>query len=214
MSHAGDDDLEERLRARLDPLEFSEDWSSRPPRGDFDLNPQFRPAAPRALNRAAVLAGIVRRPEGYTLLLTQRTNDMPTHAGQVAFPGGRLQEGDAGPVAAALREAEEEIGLAPRFVHPIGAFDAYETVTGFCIAPIVALVEPGFTLRADPREVADIFEAPLSFLFDPRNHERHEREWGGGTRAYYVMPFQNRFIWGATAGMIRALYRRLYEAAP
>lgn len=210
MAYIDDADLDARLRTRLDPLEFGLGWGDPPPFGDYDLNPHFRPADRPILKRAAVLAPIVRRPEGYTMLLTQRTADMPTHAGQIAFPGGRIQAEDDGPVGAALRETFEEVGVEPRFVTPLGALSPYETVTGYAVAPIVAYVDPGFTLRPDPREVADIFETPLSFLMNPANHERHERDWQGQKRAYYVMPFENRFIWGATAGMIKRLYERLY----
>jgi 8-oxo-dGTP pyrophosphatase MutT (NUDIX family) len=204
--YRGEDDLAHRLAARLDALDGPPQPAAR---SDFDLNPQFHPGA-RTLKPAAVLAPIVRRPQGWTMLLTQRTADMPTHAGQIAFPGGRIQPEDAGPVAAALRETEEEVGIAASFITPIGAIPPYETVTGFSVTPIIGFVEPGFELKPDPREVADVFEAPLSFLLDPANHERHSREWQGGTRAYYVMPWQNRFIWGATAGMIKLLYDRLY----
>lgn len=207
---ASEDDLLARLRARLDPLNAP----AQPPlRSDFDLNPHARPIEPRQLRPAAVLAPLVRRPHGWTLLLTKRTEDMPTHAGQIAFPGGRLQAEDASAVDAALRETEEEIGVARRFLEPLGQVEAYETVTGFHVTPIVALVHPGFELRPDPREVAEVFETPLEFLMDPANHQRHEREWNGMQRAYYVMPYRDRFIWGATAGMIKALYDRLYGPA-
>jgi 8-oxo-dGTP pyrophosphatase MutT (NUDIX family) len=109
-----------------------------------------------------------------------------------------------------LRETFEEVGVEPRFVEPLGAIAPYETVTGYAVAPIIGYVDPGFTLRPDPREVADVFEAPLAFLMDPANHERRETEFQGQRRAYFVMPFENRFIWGATAGMIKRLYERLY----
>ncbi len=201
-------DLELLLRRRLWPL-GADALNARPPRSDYDLAGSARPAD-RPLKPAAVLAPLIRRPDGWTMLLTQRAAEMPTHAGQVAFPGGRVQAEDADPVATALRETEEEVGLTRNFVTPVGALDAYETVTGYHVTPIVAVVEPGFTLRLDPREVADVFEAPLAFLMDPANHERHERDWQGQRRAFYVMPWQNRFIWGATAGMIKALYDRLY----
>jgi len=201
------DDLEERLAERLDPLgALAQDAL----RGDFDLNPDQRPTELRTLTPAAVLAPIVRRPEGWTLLLTQRTETMPTHAGQVAFPGGRVQPEDTGPVDTALRETEEETGVTRRLFRPIGGIDAWETGTGYRITPIVAYIEPGFTLRPDPREVAAVFETPLEFLFNPANHERREGEWRGQKRTYYAMPHNGRFIWGATAGMIRALYERLY----
>jgi len=210
MAYIDDADLDARLRSRLDPLDFAAGWADPPPFSDFDLVPEARPATRGPLKPAAVLAPIVRRPEGFTLLLTQRTADMPTHAGQIAFPGGRIQADDDGPVAAALRETHEEVGVEPRFITPLGAIPAYETVTGYRVAPIVGYVDPGFTLRPDPREVADVFEAPLAFLMNPANHERRETEWQGGRRAFFVMPFENRFIWGATAGMIKRLYERLY----
>lgn len=209
MSYAGDEDLLARLRSRLAPLETAAALARTPARSDFDLNPQFRPQDDIPLRAAAVLAPIVMRPAGLTVLLTQRTADLPTHAGQVAFPGGRLHPGEDA-LTAALRETEEETGIAPRFIEPIGAFDAYQTVTGFAVSPIVGLVDPAFTLNPDPREVALVFEAPASFLFDPRNHERHTRQWQGQDRHFYVMPYQDHYIWGATAGMLRSLYFRLY----
>jgi len=145
------------------------------------------------------------------MLFTQRAEETPAHPGQISFPGGRVQESDADAVETALRETWEEIGLERRFIEALGAWDQYETGTGFRITPIVGLVEPGFELKLDPREVASVFEAPLSFLFDPANHERREGNWRGYKRTYYAMPYGDRFIWGATAGMIRALYERLYD---
>jgi 8-oxo-dGTP pyrophosphatase MutT (NUDIX family) len=200
-------DFVERVTSRLAPLD-----GRAPMRGcsDFDLDPGARPLEARALRPAAVLVPIVRRASGWTVLLTQRTADMPTHAGQIAFPGGRLQPEDAGPVAAALREAQEETGLERSFVQPVGLSDPYETVSAFHVTPVVAFVEPGFVLKPDPREVAEVFETPLAFLMDPANHQTRHREWRGGRRSYYAMPYENRFIWGATAGMIKALYDRLY----
>jgi 8-oxo-dGTP pyrophosphatase MutT (NUDIX family) len=200
-------DVEERLRARLDPLDRIA--LPAPARGDRDLNPDWVDL-PAPLKPAAVLAPIVRRPDGWTMLFTQRTNETPSHPGQISFPGGRVQESDADAVETALRETEEEIGLARHFIEPLGAWDRYNTGTGFSVTPIVGFVEPGFELKLDPREVADVFETPLAFLMDPANHERREAEWKGVMRAYYAMPYGERFIWGATAGMIRALYERLY----
>lgn len=147
------------------------------------------------------------------MLFTQRAQETPAHPGQISLPGGRVQDSDTDAVHTALRETEEEIGLARQFIEPLGAWDQYKTGTGFVITPIVGLVEPGFELRLDPREVADVFEAPLSFLLDPANHERREAVWRGKARAYYAMPYGDRFIWGATAGMIRALYERLFRDA-
>jgi 8-oxo-dGTP pyrophosphatase MutT (NUDIX family) len=199
--------LESLLRARLDPLDRLSPHA--PTRGDHDLNPDWVDL-PAPLKPAAVLAPIVRRPEGWTVLFTQRTNETPAHPGQVSFPGGRVEARDADAVATALRETEEEIGLARRFIEPIGAWDRYNTGTGFTVTPIVGFIEPGFELTLNPREVADVFETPLSFLMDPANHERREAVWNGKPRAYYAMPYEGRFIWGATAGMIRALWERLY----
>lgn len=200
------DDVEHRLRSRLDPLD-------RAPRGPFrsdrDLNPDWHDL-PAGQTPAAVLAPIVRRPGGWTVLLTQRTNDTPAHAGQIAFPGGRTHDNDADALETALRETEEEIGLRRRFIEPIGSWDRYATGSGFDVTPIAAFVDPGFELQLDPREVAEVFETPLSFLLDPANHERREALWQGRMRAYYAMPYGERLIWGVTAGMIRALYERLY----
>jgi 8-oxo-dGTP pyrophosphatase MutT (NUDIX family) len=198
--------IEQLLRAKLDPL----DQPGRGPmRGDFEIDPTWRPADEAHLKPAAVLAPIVKRPGGWTLLFTQRANDLPTHAGQVSFPGGRMEAGET-PVQTALRETEEEIGLARSCIEPIGGWSAYETGTGFRIIPIAGLVEPEFMLTLDPREVAETFEVPFAWLMDKANHEQREGNWRGRRSAYWVMPYENRFIWGATAGMIRALYERLY----
>lgn len=203
-------DIEQRLRSRLDrPDRITNDASAR---SDADLNPDWTDL-PTSFRPAAVLAPIVRRPEGWTMLFTQRAQETPAHPGQISLPGGRVQDSDTDAVHTALRETEEEIGLARQFIEPLGAWDQYKTGTGFVITPIVGLVEPGFELRLDPREVADVFEAPLSFLLDPANHERREAVWRGKARAYYAMPYGERFIWGATAGMIRALYERLFRDA-
>ncbi len=200
------DDFQSRLAARLTPLDR---LGEAPVRSERDLEPHGADASP--LTPAAVLAPIVRRPGGWTMLLTQRAAAMPTHAGQVAFPGGRIQAEDDGPLAAALRETHEEIGLTREWITPLGGGDLYETGSGFRITPIIAFVEPGFALNPDPREVDAVFETPLAFLMNPANHERRETFWRGAMRSYYAMPYDNRFIWGATAAMIRALYERLYE---
>lgn len=195
-------DLTERLRTRLGEAQSL--------RSDYDLSPHLRPPSPQPLKPAAVLVPIVQRKKGLTLLLTRRADHLPAHGGQVGFPGGRIEDADATPIAAALREAEEEIGLKPDYVEVIGMLDAYETGTGFRVAPVVAFVREGFSLAVDAREVAEVFEVPLAFLMEPRNHKRHRTMWRGKERAFYAMPYDRHYIWGATAGMIINLYQRLY----
>lgn len=177
---------------------------------DDDLNPAARMIAPGEAPRpAAVLVPLVVRQPELTVLLTRRTAHMAKHAGQVAFPGGRLDAGETA-VAAALREAEEETGLERSFVEPLGYLDAYHTVTNYFVTPVVALVREGFALSPHAGEVDEVFEVPLRFLMTPANHEQHSRDWNGKTRYYYAMPYDRHYIWGATAGMLRALYLRLY----
>ena len=149
---------------------------------------------------------LIRRKPAITVLLTQRTEDMPSHAGQIAFPGGRVQDGDADAVATALRETEEEVGLARKFVEVIGTVDPYRTGTGYEIIPVVGIVSPGFTTRADPREVADVFEVPLEHFLNEVNHQIASRQYQGRERRYYAMPYGDRYIWGATAGMLKNLH--------
>jgi 8-oxo-dGTP pyrophosphatase MutT (NUDIX family) len=182
-----------------------------PTRGDDDMN-DTAPMIPEGIapKPAAVLVPIVLRGTEPTVLLTQRTAHLSSHAGQVAFPGGRIDAGDADAVDAALREAEEETGLARNFVEPLGFLDTYMTVTAYHVVPVVALVRPGFVITPQANEVSAVFEVPLRFLMTPENHEKHSREWQGKLRYYYAMPYENRYIWGATAGMIRNLYDRLY----
>jgi 8-oxo-dGTP pyrophosphatase MutT (NUDIX family) len=177
---------------------------------DWDLNPELKGelAAMAAARPAAVLVPIVRREE-LTVLLTQRSHDMPSHPGQISFPGGKLEQGDATAIDCALREAKEEIGLPPGNVEPLGFLDSYRTGTGFQISPVVGLVDPNFDAVLDPREVLEIFEVPLAFLMDPVNHQRASREWRGAQRFFYAMPYQGRYIWGATAGILKNLYERL-----
>lgn len=177
----------------------------KPPLGsDFSLNGVV--PAPTSFRPAAVLVPLVRRTAGMTVLLTQRTEDMPSHAGQIAFPGGRTQSEDADARATALRETEEEVGLSRTFIDVIGPVDSYRTGTGYEITPVVGIVTPGFTIHADPREVADVFEVPLSHFLDERNHRIDSRVWQGRERRYYAMPYGDRYIWGATAGMLKNLH--------
>jgi 8-oxo-dGTP pyrophosphatase MutT (NUDIX family) len=158
---------------------------------------------------AAVLIPVIDRPEP-TVLLTQRSAHLNDHAGQIAFPGGKIDAIDASPRDAALREAEEEVGLSRDFVEPVGYLDLYGTAFGFRILPTVARVRPGFELVINHCEVDDAFEVPLSFLMNPANHQVHSKEFRGMERLYYAMPFAERYIWGATAGILRVLYERIY----
>ena len=180
-------------------------------RSDDDLNPDAR-AIPydRVPQRAAVLVPLVQRADGLSLLLTQRTKTLSSHPGQVAFPGGKVDEGETDPVATALREAREETGLAEEFVEPVGFLDGYLTRTAYRVVPVVAMLREGFQLKPAKGEVAHIFEVPLSFLMTPENHALHQREWNGRTRQFYAMPYEGHYIWGATAGMIRNLFDRMY----
>jgi len=162
---------------------------------------------------AAVLVPIVVRESGATLLLTQRTAHLRDHAGQVSFPGGRREEGDASPEATALREAEEEVGLAASQVEILGRLPEYRTGTGFAITPVVGLVTPPLNLKLDDFEVAEVFEPPLDFLLDSANHQRHTIEVRGAMHEYWAMPWQGYYIWGATAGMLVTLHRFLFPAA-
>jgi 8-oxo-dGTP pyrophosphatase MutT (NUDIX family) len=166
--------------------------------------------ADKPFRPAAVLVAVVAR-ETPTFLLTQRAASLSTHSGQVAFPGGRIDPGDKDPADAAMREAMEEIGLAREYIMPLGYLDPYLSGTGFRIVPTVALVRPDFTLTINPAEVTEAFEVPFDFLMSPDNHQRHSREWKGILRNYYAMPYGERYIWGATAGMIRRLYERIYS---
>jgi 8-oxo-dGTP pyrophosphatase MutT (NUDIX family) len=169
-------------------------------RGDHDLNPGMRPEGP--LTPAAVLVPLVLRPQGPTILLTQRTDHLHDHAGQISFPGGRIETHDASPEHAALREAEEEVGLDPSRVELIGRLDTYVVRTGFEVTPAVGFVHPPFDIDPDPFEVAEVFEVPLAFVLDRGNHDRQSRRYKGVERFFYVLQFENRYIWGATAAML------------
>lgn len=164
---------------------------------------------PAALRPAAVLFGLMERRDGLSVILTRRTAHLSAHAGQVSFPGGRCEDCDRDAVATALRETEEEIGLAPEHVEVVGELDEYRTGTGFSITPIVGFVRDGVALTPDPNEVDEIFEVPFDFLMDPRNHRRERVHWRGAMREYYAMPYQGHNIWGATAGIIRNFYERI-----
>jgi 8-oxo-dGTP pyrophosphatase MutT (NUDIX family) len=167
-------------------------------------------AAVRPIRPAAVLVPIIEREEP-SVLLTQRTARLNDHAGQISFPGGNIDAGDESPVAAALREAEEEIALPRSFVDPIGYLDIHMTPFGHRIAPVLARVRPGFSLRLNRDEVDEAFEVPLAFLMAPQNHKRESRDWNGLMLGMYAIPFGNRNIWGATAAILRNLYERVYR---
>lgn len=181
--------------------------------GDHILNPDLAQLMERPTARAAaVLVPVVDRPEGASVVLTVRAETLRKHAGQIAFPGGTIDPTDVSAEAAALREAEEEIGLTPDFVEVVGRLPSYSTGSGFRITPVLSVVRPGFHICPSPHEVADVFEVPLGFLMDSANHARATREFGGHTRHFYVIPFGERRIWGITAGILRTLYERLYQA--
>jgi 8-oxo-dGTP pyrophosphatase MutT (NUDIX family) len=179
------------------------------PLGDHSLNPGM--TVPEKTRPAAVLIPVVDREGEPTILLTERSADLPHHAGQVSFPGGRVEDTDIDHIDAALRETEEEIGLDRAHVEVIGRLDTYFTRTGFVVTPIVGLVHPPFELTPDPVEVATIFEVPLSFVLDRSNHERHSREWQNMIRHFYVLPHPEQYIWGATAGMLVNLAELLLD---
>jgi 8-oxo-dGTP pyrophosphatase MutT (NUDIX family) len=177
---------------------------------DDDMNQRARMIPENVVPKAAaVLIGVSEQAEGLHVLLTQRTAELKKHAGQIAFPGGKLDAGETA-LQAALREAEEETGVHPHFVEPIGFLDGYLTVTGYFVTPVVALLNNGFALSAQAGEVQEIFSVPLAFLLDKQNMQTHSREWNGISRQYYVYPFGERYIWGATAGMIKNLGERLH----
>ena len=200
--------LRERLIEHLDP---GASWlpDRRPARSDFDLNPDAaRPD--RLLRPAAVLIPIIAGPEGATVLLTRRSDSLASHTGQIAFPGGRLDPGETA-VEAALREAFEEVALDPALVEVLGVGDAYETGTGFLVTPVVGWLTAPPATTPSPDEVAEVFEVPWDFLMDPANHSRHSYDREGQPRRWYwAMTHGQRYIWGVTAGIVRALRARLY----
>lgn len=179
--------------------------------GDHLLNPEtLLEVEGLKLRDAAVLVGIVDDPGDAKVILTQRTAKLRKHSGQIAFPGGGIDEDDTSPEVAALREAHEEIGLEPRFVETVGRLPQYLSGTGFRITPVLGVVRRGFTITPNPHEVDEVFEVPLSFLMNPDNHRQDSRIWQGIVRHFYVMPYGERYIWGITAGILRTLYERLY----
>jgi 8-oxo-dGTP pyrophosphatase MutT (NUDIX family) len=199
-----------RARLRFDIPVGLTDASVVPPSGDPGTDRMLKIIAEeRPIRPAAVLIPVVDHAQP-TVLLTQRSAHLNDHAGQISFPGGKIDATDASPLDAALREAWEEVGLEREFIDPIGYLDLYATGFGFRILPTVARIRPGFKLRINEAEVDDVFEVPLAFLMDPANHQLHSREFRGMERSYYAMPFAERYIWGATAGILRVLYERMY----
>jgi 8-oxo-dGTP pyrophosphatase MutT (NUDIX family) len=217
------------LPAQLDATQFAElgartlaplplSWAEHAPRAeitapsDFDLNPDARAewTAGGAPRPAAVLVPVVASAP-LSILFTVRTPDLRAHAGQISFPGGKADVSDMHPLATALREAHEEIGLAPHFVRAIGCLDRYRTGTGFEITPVLALIDPVFVPMPDPREVASVFQVPLAFLMDPANHRRETRTINGRERSFHAMPFPDHYIWGATAGILKSMHARMFQ---
>jgi 8-oxo-dGTP pyrophosphatase MutT (NUDIX family) len=205
------DEFFARVRARLtlDIPPGLNDASVTPKRGDHDADPvMLKIAEVRPIRPAAVLVPVVARPEP-TVLLTQRAQHLPDHPGQISFPGGKIDKTDASPRDSALREAEEEIGLDRGFVEPLGYLDLYMTTLGYRIVPVIARVKPGFALELNASEVDATFEVPLRYLMDQNNVQRHSRDWQGMTRHYYAITFDERYIWGVTAGILRNLHERI-----
>ena len=201
-----------RVRAhRHDPLQAFGSEPAELGHGDQLLNPDLvSMLAGAKLREAAVLVPVTDAGPDARVILTRRTAAMRKHSGQVAFPGGAIDPEDGSAEIAAMREAEEEIGLDRRFVEPVGRLPVYRTTTGFHITPVLAVVRPGYEITPNPAEVDAVFDTPLSFLMDPANHKRESRVWDGIERHYYVMPYGEHRIWGVTAGIIRTMYERLY----
>ena len=195
------------------------DWLMRalsrpPPASARNLSDGFRlPGREGTPKPAAVLVPLVNRPQGLQVLFTQRSADLPDHPGQISFPGGRVEPGDASVAAAALRESAEEVGLPQAQVTVLGYLSDYETVTGYRVTPVVGWVEPPFAITPDPVEVADVFEVPLAFLMDPANQQRQFRMLGALRREFWAIPYGDRYIWGATAAMLLILDRTLRAVA-
>jgi 8-oxo-dGTP pyrophosphatase MutT (NUDIX family) len=208
----GSDEFFRRARQRLSfdiPAGLT-DANVLAPTGDFGTDRMLEIVAKeRPIRPAAVLVAVVERDQP-TVLLTKRAEHLNEHAGQISFPGGKIDPSDPTPLDAALREADEEIGLKSTFIDPVGYLDVYATSFGFRILPTLARVRPGFELAINATEVDDVFEVPLAFLMDPVNHKLGTKEFRGMKRSFYEMPYEHRYIWGATAGMLRALYERIW----
>jgi 8-oxo-dGTP pyrophosphatase MutT (NUDIX family) len=199
-----------RTRLALDAPPALDDPNVVPDKGDHELNQEMKALwAVRPIRPAAVLVPVVDRAEP-TVLLTQRAIHLPQHPGQISFPGGKIEPSDETPLAAALREAEEEVGLEASVVDPIGYLDLYMTTQGFRIVPLLARIAPDYRLTLNPSEVDEAFEVPLQFLMEPGNHQKHSRDWEGIKRYYFEIPFEHRKIWGVTAGILRNLYEKIY----
>jgi 8-oxo-dGTP pyrophosphatase MutT (NUDIX family) len=199
-----------RTRLALDTPPAFDDPSVIPDKGDHELNLEMKALwAVRPIRPAAVLVPVVDRAEP-TVLLTQRAIHLPQHPGQISFPGGKIEPSDDTPLAAALREAEEEVGLEASVIDPIGYLDLYMTTQGFRIVPLLARIAPDYRLTLNPSEVDEAFEVPLQFLMEPGNHLKHSRDWEGIKRYYFEIPFEHRKIWGVTAGILRNLYEKIY----
>ncbi|MXX91639.1 MAG: CoA pyrophosphatase [Boseongicola sp. SB0677_bin_26] len=197
-------DLAERLRSALAAASL--------PSSDYDLNPDTQLSPERTLRGAAVLIPVVDRPANASVILTKRSSALKHHPGQIAFPGGKVDETDDGVVDAALREAREEIGLHRRHADVLGALPPHETVTGFLVTPVLAMVTPEFMARPDPGEVAEAFEVPLDHVTNPARFLIESRRWRGERRFYFVVPWGPYYIWGATARILRALADRMPNA--
>lgn len=199
-----------KARLTLDVPPGLNDASITPKRGDHDVDPVMQKIAEvRPVKPAAVLVPVVDHPEP-TVLLTQRAQHLPNHPGQISFPGGKIEKFDADPMDAALRETKEEIGIDRSLIEPLGYLDLYMTTQGFRIVPLIGRVKPGFTLKLNAGEVDNVFEVPLAFLMDQANMQRHSRDWNGMTRHFYAVTFEQHYIWGVTAGILRNLHERIY----
>jgi 8-oxo-dGTP pyrophosphatase MutT (NUDIX family) len=203
--------LRRLLAERLDGTPPEPDCA--PARGDYDLNPHAAPDGAAALRPAGVLVPLIERRGGTSVLFTRRAAHLPSHAGQISFPGGGMQAGDRDYTDAALRETYEEVGIAPGRIEVAGYLNLYRTVTDYCVLPVVGFIPADAPLVPDPNEVTEAFEVPFDFLMDPDNHQLHSREWQGQKRFFYAIPYKDYYIWGATAAMLVDFHRRVYADA-